>query len=128
HHGHRTCLGPDPVGLAGRRTGFPTGVSDPRRIGPGSGRRVPRLGWSGTPGRVGFLTGWVDRISVNVWLSLRGAGPLAWYCEADEVSRSNLINSGQAPQSIPDGTWNRDCFAALAMTSIGVGRDVHRHH
>src|SRR2546427_65598 len=57
HHGHRPCLGTDPVGCAHRRTGVPGGVSDHRRLRPGGGGRVSRLGWSGTSCRVGFLTG-----------------------------------------------------------------------
>jgi hypothetical protein len=42
-------------------------------------------------------------------VSLRGARPLVCHCEADEVSRSNLVVSGQAPQSL--GKAGRDCHA-----------------
>src|SRR5713101_5509464 len=46
-------------------------------------------------------------------MSLRGAGPLACHCEADAVSRSNLVGSGQAPQSLSAKTE----IAALPMVA-----------
>ena len=53
-------------------------------------------------------------------MSLREARPLLSHCEADEDSRSNLVSSGQAPQSLSE----RGEIAVLPLVarndSVGV--------